>query len=104
MKEEKEYRCPCCGWISDLQDKEPWPDHCPNCLSGIHSADEEGEPCGGILEPVGWDLGERKRCLGDRGEMPVLRRDDHCGDVGERQSHKSDVHCLQTFVLTTFSP
>ena len=22
MKEEKEYRCLCCGWISDLQDKE----------------------------------------------------------------------------------
>ena len=52
---------------------------------------------------AGGDLGERERCLGDRGEMPVLRRDDHCGDVGERQSHKSDVHCLQTSVLTAFS-
>ena len=56
MKEEKEYRCPCCGWISDLQDKEPWPDHCPNCLYSLHLDREPGDrasDCHGRMEPIG---------------------------------------------------
>ena len=83
MKEEKEYRCLCCGWTSDLKDKEPWPDHCPNCLSGIHSADEEGGPCGGILEPVGiwvrendaWEIVERCRFCGEMTTVEMSEKD-----------------------------
>ncbi len=49
---KRSYHCPNCGWASETGDLPQ--DHCPNCLVGIHEAeDEEGIPCGGMLEPVG---------------------------------------------------
>ena len=53
MKENrKRYQCPNCGWTSFEEPKKEHLEHCPNCLSGIHETDREGNPCGGILEPV----------------------------------------------------
>ena len=53
MKENrKRYQCPNCGWTSFEELEKEHLEHCPNCLSGIHETDREGNPCGGILEPV----------------------------------------------------
>ena len=77
MKEEKEYRCPCCGWTSDLQDKEPWPDHCPNCLSGTHG------PCGGILEPVSVWIREDDK-------WEIISRCSFCGEMVSARMNERD--------------
>ena len=51
MKENrKRYQCPNCGWTSFEEPEKEHLEHCPNCLSGIHETDREGNPCGGILE------------------------------------------------------
>ena len=53
MKENtKRYQCPNCGWTASEEIEKEHLEHCPNCLSGIHETDREGNPCGGILEPV----------------------------------------------------
>lgn len=58
-------------------------DHCPNCLAAIHREDEEGLPCGGLMEPVGiwvkaggeWEVIRRCRRCGQLESGPVAARD-----------------------------
>ena len=47
MKENtKRYQCPNCGWTASEEIEKEHLEHCPNCLSGIHETDREGNPCG----------------------------------------------------------
>lgn len=94
MKEETKYICPSCGWTSNLDEKESWPDHCPNCLSGIHETDEEGGECGGMLEPVGiwvresdaWEIVERCRLCGEMTAVEMSDRTISSRSCPSRQS------------------
>ena len=43
------YQCLNCGWTMPAEEQGEEPDHCPNCLSGIHREDREGSKCGGIV-------------------------------------------------------
>lgn len=86
MKEEKEYRCLCCGWTSDLKDKEPWPDHCPNCLYSLHLDREPGDrasDCHGRMEPIG--VWVRKN-----GEWAIIHRCLRCGKIGSNRIAADD--------------
>ena len=79
----KSYRCLNCGWTSLFSETESMPDHCPNCLSGIHVEDEEENECGGILEPVGiwvrtekeWEIVQRCQFCGEMRTVPVTEKD-----------------------------
>ena len=79
----KTYRCLNCGWTSLFSETESMPDHCPNCLSGIHVEDEEENECGGILEPVGiwvktddsWEIVQRCRTCGKMMTVPMSEKD-----------------------------
>lgn len=80
---KKEFRCMNCGWVSseDMAGEEP--EHCPNCLAGIHREDEQGYGCGGILEPVGvwvksddeWVIIQRCSLCGEMHLAPVAEQD-----------------------------
>ena len=58
-------------------------DHCPNCLAAIHREDEEGLPCGGLMEPVGiwvrendaWEIVERCRFCGEMTTVEMSEKD-----------------------------
>lgn len=81
---EEVYRCLFCGWTPRPGEGEQRErTHCPNCLSGIHAHGEEGEACGGILEPVGvwvkndkeWEIIQRCRLCGEMTSDPMARDD-----------------------------
>lgn len=80
---KKEFRCMNCGRVSteDMAGEEP--EHCPNCLAGIHREDEQGYECGGILEPVG--VWVRKN-----GEWAVIHRCTRCGKVASNRVAADD--------------
>lgn len=82
-KKEEIYQCLNCGWTSRIQKGEMPPDHCPNCLCSIHNEDEEGNECGGILEPVG--IWVRKN-----GEWAVIHRCVRCGKISSNRVAADD--------------
>ncbi len=75
--------CLNCGWTLPSDWKGSLPEHCPNCLSGIHREMEEGYECGGILEPVGfwvkdddkWEIIQRCRFCGEMRTTPMNGKD-----------------------------
>ena len=77
------YQCLNCGWTMPAEEQGEEPDHCPNCLSGIHREDREGIECGGILEPVGiwvrseneWEIVQRCRFCGEMRTSPMTEQD-----------------------------
>ncbi len=84
MKEsQNKFKCLNCGWISSEDINEEQPEHCPNCLAGIHTENEEGYECGGILEAVGiwvktddeWMIIQRCSLCGEMHLTPVRKRD-----------------------------
>lgn len=73
------FHCTACGW-EGAQERE----HCPNCLSGVHTEeDEDGYECGGTLEPVSvwvkpddsWDIILRCRRCGELCTSPMAKDD-----------------------------
>ena len=76
----KENLCPNCGQIWKPADRQ---DHCPNCLCGIHHEDDDGEICGGTLEPVSvwiqedgaWEILQRCRLCGHMTATPMTHKD-----------------------------
>lgn len=81
--DKKKYICPNCGWTSSENSAGEGRYHCVNCLSGIHSAEDETTECGGILEPVGiwvktddsWEIVQRCRTCGKMMTVPMSEKD-----------------------------
>lgn len=82
-KIKKKYYCPFCGWTPS--EKEPdgnW-EHCPNCLTSIHEADEDGYECGGTLHPISiwvkpddsWEIIQRCSLCGELTTTPMSEDD-----------------------------
>ena len=75
---ENMYRCKNCGWEGELK-----ADHCPHCLSSVHSEDSEGYECLGTLQPVSilvdekgnWDIVSRCSRCGELVSYPVCEED-----------------------------
>ncbi len=75
-----EKKCPVCGW-ENTTDKIY--EHCPNCLSMIHEKDEEGEECGGIMEPVSVSVNED-------GSWDIIERCNFCGEFVLSKHNEDD--------------
>ena len=84
MKENrKRYQCPNCGWTSSEELEKEHLEHCPNCLSGIHETDREGNPCGGILEPVSvW--------IRENDQWEIISRCSFCGEMISARMNERD--------------
>ena len=68
----------------DPESGEAMRDHCPNCLSAIHTEDEDGLECGGTWEPISvwvqeddsWELIQRCNFCGELRTVPLAEDDD----------------------------
>ncbi|MBQ1254407.1 MAG: RNHCP domain-containing protein [Clostridia bacterium] len=73
---EETIRCRVCG-------TEYSGDHCPTCLSAIHTDEDPEYDCGGVMEPVSvwvkpdgkWDLILRCKSCGEMETFPVAKGD-----------------------------
>lgn len=82
-KIEKKYHCRFCGWTPAENEPDGDWEHCPNCLSSVHEADEEGYECGGMLIPVsiwvkpddGWEIIQRCSLCGELTTTPISEDD-----------------------------
>ena len=84
MKENrKRYQCPNCGWTSFEELEKEHLEHCPTCPSGIHETDREGNPCGGILEPVSVWIREDDK-------WEIISRCSFCGGMVSARMNKRD--------------
>ena len=45
-KIKKKYHCRFFGWTPAENETDGDWEHCPNCLAGVHEADEDGSTCG----------------------------------------------------------
>ena len=77
------YKCPVCCWTPAADELDNEWEHCPNCLSSIHSENEAVLECGGILEPVGiW--------VKPSGEWEIIQRCRICGEMKSSQMSEDD--------------
>ena len=73
---EELIRCRVCGM-------EYTSDHCPTCLSALHTDEDPDYDCGGVMEPVSvwvksdgnWDLILRCKSCGEMENRPVVKGD-----------------------------
>ena len=73
---EELIRCRVCG-------TEYTSDHCPTCLSALHTDEDPDYDCGGVMEPVSvwvkpdgnWDLILRCKSCGEMENRPVAKGD-----------------------------
>lgn len=77
-KKTEKYRCRVCNWSPSDSEDGVW-EHCPNCLSSIHIQNEEGQECGGTLEPVAiwikpddsWEIIQKCSLCGEIASSPI---------------------------------
>lgn len=83
MASSEMYRCFSCGWSPATEEENKEYEHCPNCLSAVHEIDDDGDECGGVLEPVSiwvkpdesWSIIHRCNFCGEMHEAPLAEGD-----------------------------